>query len=164
MDLTQLANLGEFIGGVAVLVTLIYLVTAVRQTNRTARSTAHRSAAEFSNSLFARSGDPEFAELLPRAHADFEQLNREERGRIFDFYSMALNYYESVYYDNRRDAFDPEFWAARVNRMRFVFKRYPAMLRTWRRTSSNKMVGESFRLFVEEQIVLKMDASPESRS
>ncbi len=26
MDLTQLANLGEFIGGVAVLVTLIYLV------------------------------------------------------------------------------------------------------------------------------------------
>ena len=26
MDLTQLANLGEFIGGVAVLVTLVYLV------------------------------------------------------------------------------------------------------------------------------------------
>ncbi len=25
MDLTQLANLGEFIGGVAVLVTLVYL-------------------------------------------------------------------------------------------------------------------------------------------
>jgi hypothetical protein len=31
MDLTQLANLGEFIGGVAVLVTLIYLATQVRQ-------------------------------------------------------------------------------------------------------------------------------------
>ena len=30
MDLTQLANLGEFIGGVAVLVTLVYLVTAHR--------------------------------------------------------------------------------------------------------------------------------------
>jgi hypothetical protein len=28
MDLTQLANLGEFIGGVAVLVTLTYLATA----------------------------------------------------------------------------------------------------------------------------------------
>jgi hypothetical protein len=31
MDLTQLANLGEFIGGVAVLVTLVYLATQVRQ-------------------------------------------------------------------------------------------------------------------------------------
>ncbi len=30
MDLTQLANLGEFIGGVAVLVTLIYLAVQVR--------------------------------------------------------------------------------------------------------------------------------------
>ena len=33
MDLTQLANLGEFIGGVAVLVTLVYLSTQVKQSN-----------------------------------------------------------------------------------------------------------------------------------
>ena len=31
MDLTQLANLGEFLGGVAVLVTLAYLAVQVRQ-------------------------------------------------------------------------------------------------------------------------------------
>ncbi len=31
MDLTQLANLGEFIGGVAVLVTLIYLAIQLRR-------------------------------------------------------------------------------------------------------------------------------------
>ena len=31
MNLTQLANLGEFIGGIAVLVTLIYLAVQVRQ-------------------------------------------------------------------------------------------------------------------------------------
>ncbi len=37
MDLTQLANLGEFIGGVAVLVTLIYLTVQVRQTNKRLR-------------------------------------------------------------------------------------------------------------------------------
>jgi len=34
MDLTQLANLGEFIGGVAVLVTLIYLALQVRQNTK----------------------------------------------------------------------------------------------------------------------------------
>ena len=34
MDLTQLANLGEFIGGVAVLVTLVYLAVQVRQGNK----------------------------------------------------------------------------------------------------------------------------------
>ena len=34
MDLTQLANLGEFIGGAAVLVTLIYLAVQVRHARR----------------------------------------------------------------------------------------------------------------------------------
>jgi hypothetical protein len=44
MDLTQLANLGEFIGGVAVLVTLIYLALQVRQSAR-----AQQQANELAN-------------------------------------------------------------------------------------------------------------------
>ncbi len=42
MDLTQLANLGEFIGGVAVLVTLIYLALQVRQGTQAAEATVTR--------------------------------------------------------------------------------------------------------------------------
>lgn len=38
MDLTQLANLGEFIGGVAVLVTLIYLAIQVGEGSRATRA------------------------------------------------------------------------------------------------------------------------------
>ena len=44
MDLTQLANLGEFIGGVAVLVTLIYLALQVRQTNLLAKADANQKS------------------------------------------------------------------------------------------------------------------------
>ena len=40
MDLAQLANLGEFIGGIAVLVTLIYLALQVRQVKIANRSAA----------------------------------------------------------------------------------------------------------------------------
>ncbi len=40
MDLTQLANLGEFIGGVAVLVTLIYLAAQIRQNTRSVEAAA----------------------------------------------------------------------------------------------------------------------------
>ena len=43
MDLHQLANLGEFIGGIAVLVTLIYLVLQVRQGNSNARASARQT-------------------------------------------------------------------------------------------------------------------------
>lgn len=34
MNLTQLANLGEFVGGVAVLVTLVYLAVQIRMNTR----------------------------------------------------------------------------------------------------------------------------------
>ncbi|NIV53678.1 MAG: hypothetical protein GWN53_17705 [Gammaproteobacteria bacterium] len=41
MDLTQLANLGEFIGGVAVPVTVIYLAAQLRHNSRTSRFSAN---------------------------------------------------------------------------------------------------------------------------
>ena len=45
MDLTQLANLGEFIGGVAVLVTLAYLALQMRQSNELERAESARAIA-----------------------------------------------------------------------------------------------------------------------
>ena len=63
MDLTQLANLGEFIGGVAVLVTLIYLVIQLRQntqelqqTTEVARGTAELESPAILNHPRTRSG------------------------------------------------------------------------------------------------------------
>ncbi len=61
MDLSQLANLGEFIGGVAVLVTLVYLALQVRQGNMIER----------------RNGDRAFAEQIDRAF--FEPMRNPEQ-------------------------------------------------------------------------------------
>ncbi len=46
MDLTQLANLGEFSGGVAVLVTLIYLARQVRQSTAAQTTAAEIATAD----------------------------------------------------------------------------------------------------------------------
>ncbi len=47
MDLTELTNLGEFIGGVAVLVTLIYLAVRIGQNARTVRAQSQLDSARF---------------------------------------------------------------------------------------------------------------------
>ena len=44
MTLSDLGNIGEMLGGVAVLVTLVYLALQIRQNTRTMRSAAHHSA------------------------------------------------------------------------------------------------------------------------
>ena len=44
MDLTQLANLGEFIGGLAVLVTLVYLTFQIKQNTNAIKVSSFRNA------------------------------------------------------------------------------------------------------------------------
>lgn len=54
MDLTQLAQLGELVGGVAVLATLAYLATQVRLSNGIARAQVQQGAAEMSTTTSGR--------------------------------------------------------------------------------------------------------------
>ena len=65
MDLTQLANLGEFIGGLAVLVTLVYLAFQVRQGTKAERADANRSwTREWNRAFLSPLQEPEFANLI----------------------------------------------------------------------------------------------------
>ena len=68
MDLTQLANLGEFIGGVAVLVTLIYLALQVRQNTRQSAGTLqYTMLAEHNRLLEATRASGEHAAIAVKA-------------------------------------------------------------------------------------------------
>ena len=80
MDLAQLANLGEFVGGIAVLVTLVYLVIQLRQGNVNARAAARQSLIEnWSDIQFGLAHRPELLDLLGRGIADFDALPDAEK-------------------------------------------------------------------------------------
>ena len=88
MDLTQLANLGEFIGGVAVLVTLIYLAVQVRQSAAAQRVAAAITAGDAVRSnIVAFStyrqmvADESMGEVWAKAQSD-EQLSPAETIRF----------------------------------------------------------------------------------
>ena len=88
MDLTQLANLGEFIGGVAVLVTLVYVAVQVRQ-----GAVAQRAAADIAASAAIQNSanrysvfrtmitDESTAEVWAKARRD-EGLSHTEELRL----------------------------------------------------------------------------------
>jgi hypothetical protein len=105
MDLTQLANLGEFIGGVAVLVTLIYLAVQVRQTNKTISASAFHGITGHVLALHSLLlQDREMADLTVRGRSGLENLDEVERLRfglgasavlhvtndIFEYYRTGL--------------------------------------------------------------------------
>ncbi len=95
MDLTQLANLGEFIGGVAVLVTLIYLVIQVRQGNANARAASRQTLIDtYSQSNFDLGHDAELLRILGDGFSDYPRLSNSDKIQ-FDF--IMSRYVANVY-------------------------------------------------------------------
>ncbi len=98
MDLTQLANLGEFVGGVAVLVTLLYLTYQLRETNRSTRVATLCAMSEASASLADMlAADPEVSRVFLAGSRDTADLTPDERDRFHFLMLGAARRMESVH-------------------------------------------------------------------
>ena len=83
MDFPQLANLGEFIGGVAVPVTLAYLAIQVRAGNTFARDNTSHNWTEFNCSLATGVVEGRsLAVLWTRAEGRFRELDAIDQQRV----------------------------------------------------------------------------------
>ena len=90
MDLTQLANLGEFIGGVAVLVTLIYLAVQVRHTRVQQDNQLLSFALQTTYSATAPMFQTENMKLLETALADSAAISGPQRFAIHAMLSRQV--------------------------------------------------------------------------
>jgi hypothetical protein len=101
MTLQDLANLGEVIGAIAVIASLIYLAFEIRQNTRAMRRAAtqdiHRSLNDQTRCLVE---SPDLAALYFRASQRPEELTGEERFRfqfllayVFSNFELAIEYY-----------------------------------------------------------------------
>ena len=93
MDLTQLANLGEFIGGVAVLITLIYLVIQVRRGNADSRASARQALIDnWAKGVFEIGRDRELCRIAGSGLADFDGLTDDDKTQfVYMFARFVYN-------------------------------------------------------------------------
>ena len=75
MTLTELGALGEFVGGIAVLVTLIYLVVQLRQNTTTTRSSAYQSWIAVHDNLFYSLQDEKLSRTIVEGCQDTRNLS-----------------------------------------------------------------------------------------
>lgn len=111
MELTQLANLGEFIGGVAVLVTLIYLAVQVGGSKKALKTqTHHNFLAMGQRPLELLIADADLADIVTRGHEDPETLNEPEWKRYSSYVFLMFNAWEYGYYLHKSGSTPPELW------------------------------------------------------
>src|SRR5690242_20183129 len=88
MSLSDLASLGSFVSGLAVVVTLAFLLVQTRQSNRNQRALMQQGRAVSQVDLLLRNSEPQFARVNLRGRAGDLTLSDEEI-QTFIYLSLA---------------------------------------------------------------------------
>lgn len=130
MSLSDLAALGNFIGGVAVVVSFVFLAFQLRQSTHNQRTSIaiQRTALTQDLSVFTFTRD---LELWRRCGAVDPSLTDEEIGRYQGLVLLTFWLYEEHFYQHRDGMLDPARWATNINRLR-AFMTQPGYRVAWR--------------------------------
>ena len=111
MDLQYLANLSEIVGGVVVVLSLIYIAVQVRQ-NTQAQRTENYSRAQDRlaavQSMLAQDG--EISLIVSKGTLDTSKLTPQERIRFTWFMYEVFGGFEFMFHASRTDAIPEEVW------------------------------------------------------
>ena len=91
-----LGNFGDFIGGIAVVITLLYLSYQIRQNTKEVRNSSIQSLLERSTSLFSENMDSPIAAICAKMDRG-EELDHEEQWRLMMFIRRNFQLYELVF-------------------------------------------------------------------
>ena len=118
MSLEDLGNIGEFVGAIAVVVSLIYLALQIRQNTRQitentiaiGNASYHQALEQgwVNNIEIAR--DPEIARIMAAGHRDTESLNENERVRFFALLENAAFALENTMRLREHGLVDADVW------------------------------------------------------
>lgn len=111
MTLDQLGNLGEFISGLAVVVTLVYLAIQIRHNTRAVRSSMHHAMIESTLRIAeSLSDNADVARIVLRADEDYDNLTDEELIRFEAYGERVFSNFESVFYSYRNSMIEEDLW------------------------------------------------------
>ena len=103
MTLSELGSLGEFIGSIGVVVSLIYVGVQIRQNTRESRRGNEReTAVHYAAAMHALSQDNEMAGIVVRGIKDLATLTEEEKYRFDVQFLVWLQAIEQAFADYRQ--------------------------------------------------------------
>ena len=95
--LEDLGNLGDFVGGIAVVVTLIYLATQIRQNTAAVQAASRQEVASGMRAVYRLSMDPDAARTFAEGVREYPDMPFNERSRFgFMFTDHAL-FFQGVF-------------------------------------------------------------------
>lgn len=150
MSLEDLGNLGDFIGSIAVIVTLIYLAIQIRQNTATTKVQIRQaiSEAQFAN-INARATDDHLPIIIMKTNRG-EPLNQDEMDRLYFHLDATLRQFENFHFHFDAGVISAKDWAAIGEGLRRTL-RTDVCLDMW--DSMKITYNEDFRSTVDTELL-----------
>lgn len=125
--LQALGNLGEFVGALGVVISLVYLAQQMQQNTTSVRAASFNSMVQNSIRLLEHAfRDSEFANFLHRAELDPESLSPSERVRWDAYMTAVYRHFGNLVYQYRVGALDQQMWESYARTLEDHVRRTPS--------------------------------------
>lgn len=161
MTFEAMGNLGDMIGGLAVVISLIYLGIQMKHNTMSMRSATYQSivaTAAACNVTLTQS--KQLARIFRIGSGDPELLDEDERVQFWFLCSQFLDIYENLYLQFHHGAIDSDYWLPRSVSYMELFKS-PGFAQNWSERRSDYAV--SFREFVDAELASRSTTETERR-
>ena len=150
MSIAELGSLGEFVGSMAVVLSVIYLTYQLRHNSKTAaasfRQAMSQTFLDFNRELFA---DQESTRIWRVGRLNLDDLDELEQARFSGFALMALSVTENAYFQGRNGQLDRQY-QERNERITSWFAEQPGFQSLWPGIKYN--MTEDFQQYFESLI------------
>lgn len=117
MTLSDLAALGSFVSGIAVVITLIFLLVQTRQTLRNQRSLMQQGRTARIVDLIFRQTEPELMDVMVRGRAGDITLEPLQIETFLNVARASLISMEDTYLQHQLGTIDPSVWMTSTSRL-----------------------------------------------
>jgi hypothetical protein len=147
MNWEAISAVGQIVGAVAVVVSVIYLALQVRSNARQTRLASMRAMSDaFNQWLYGLAGNPQIGELYYRGMHDFASIDGPDLPRFSALMDSLFRIYEDMYYQHIEQHLDPHVWRGFEAVMRDIIA-YPGAKAWWQ--SRRHWFSGQFAQFIE---------------
>ena len=110
MDWDAIGAIGETVGALAVVISLIYLAVQIRNQNLESKAATVQQVLQHNAATISQLQDPDLAQIWITGLGDIDALSDVERLRFVMYITTVLRDYENAYFQWRNGRLDDETW------------------------------------------------------
>jgi hypothetical protein len=146
MALSDLAAVGNFLSGIAVVFSFAFLALQMRQANLNQKSLMQQGRSGRTIDVLMRLADPILSTTAVRAFKGDPTMSEAEHFAFYGFAASIFWSYEDSFLQFQSGTLDAESWSSDVSTLKNLLAS-PAYRAVWR--AARESIGEGYRQFVD---------------